>query len=142
MTVLYSLAKLIGARTFSLVIDSETKQPIGGVTISLIDSKYKTLKETKTSDEFGRVMIHAKAGSYYLKAQKPGYVFGEEVTETDSDTRNREFLNMIKMRALYHNEIITFHKPDLVKVLIQGKRSAEMAPSAPEPKSGELKLPD
>lgn len=143
ITIVYSLAKMITIRHYSMIIDSETKQPIGGAVLSLFDSKYNTLKETKTSDEYGRVIMRAKQGSYYLKAQKPGYEFGEHISETDSDVRDREFLNMIKMRQLYHNEIIHLHKPDFVRVVIQGRKADNAGhDSKPKGEEGALKLPD
>ncbi len=71
----FSISKAIKSSHTGVVYDSTTKKPIEGAVVSIFDKKFGDLKETRTTDKFGRFSILAQAGTYYLRVVKEQYVF-------------------------------------------------------------------
>jgi hypothetical protein len=103
---------------FGTVYDIENKKTLKGVTISVFDKQYDSLKETTLTDRYGRFTIFVPKGEYYLIVQKNGYVF------LDARHKNK-IKNTLKDRKVYRGTILNYGESSYIKVNLAGRREEE-----------------
>lgn len=69
----YILSRHIRSTHFGVVFNMENGKALPEAVVSLFDSQYGTLKETRITDRYGRFSIYAQKGNYYIKVQKDDY---------------------------------------------------------------------
>jgi hypothetical protein len=117
----YMISRAMKNKRFSLVFDKTTKKPIPEVAVSLFDREYNTLKETRTTDRFGRFSIFAQPGEYYLKAEKDGYRFSTEKVSIEKKIK----LQKTSGRSIYQGELIKINEPGFINVMIDGEKKTQ-----------------
>ena len=75
ITLVYAISKMIKSKHFGVVYDSETKKPLVGAVVSVFESQYHTLKETRITDRYGRFSFMAQKGIYNLEVEADNYKF-------------------------------------------------------------------
>lgn len=62
-------------QSWGVVFDSQTREPVQGVSIKLMDEQRHKVIENTLTDSLGRYVLHVEPGTYYLMAVKDGYHF-------------------------------------------------------------------
>lgn len=119
LSVFYSLITLgfIAARTIKsshngIVYDSKTKKTISGAVVSIFDTNYGNVKETRITDKFGRFSILAPKGTYYLKVTKEKYQFPSENMKKRKTPLSKR--NDHKYKNLYLGDDFTIKKDGFI----------------------------
>jgi hypothetical protein len=73
---------------WGVVYNSITKQPIDLALIRLYDAKTNRLLGSRVTDKYGRYIFLVEAGSYYMKAEKPGLEFPSVLLKNRPDDGN------------------------------------------------------
>lgn len=104
-------------RSWGLVFNSFTKQPIQGAVVRIFSEERNKILETKVTDSQGRFSFLTKTGSYFLEVVKEGFRFPSKLITKKND---EFFANM------YRGEVVKIFRPN-----------ATLAPSIPIDPLGE-----
>ncbi|MCL5795446.1 MAG: hypothetical protein M1338_03745 [Patescibacteria group bacterium] len=98
-----SIMSLLGLnkkkRTWGIVYDTDTRQPIALAQVRIFDFEIKKLLETQFSNEKGEFGFLLKPGKYYLEVNKNNYIFPSKLVSNayhgqPIEVKENEVLNM------------------------------------------------
>jgi hypothetical protein len=92
-------------RTWGIVYDSKSKEPISGAVVKIFDEEYHKLKESRATDKEGRFGFIVPPGKYSIEVEKKDYRFPSTHIRHKNDG---------KYHYLYHGEIISKKPKDSV----------------------------
>lgn len=126
IAIIYLISRVIKARRFGLVFDKKTRKPIPDCLVSVFDKEYNSLKETRTTDMFGKFSIRVPKGSYYLRVQKNGYAFCDAKNKEEKKRERKysfsERMKGIKEKNLYHGETLHMKTEGYIQVNVEGSQ--------------------
>ncbi|MCI0479953.1 fibronectin type III domain-containing protein, partial [Candidatus Uhrbacteria bacterium] len=81
------LAAPVRARDWGVILDDDTKRPIGRVIVRIFDKKFNKLLETQVTDGDGKYGFFVRRNVYYVTAEREGY---ERFTSPDIDLSDKD----------------------------------------------------
>ncbi len=88
----FGLFRLKKRKPWGRVVNHLTDRPIQGATVKILDSAFKKVKETQTTDHDGRFGFLVSPGEYFIGVSRAG--FGEYETKTFRITGPDQALNL------------------------------------------------
>jgi len=85
LLLLYFLGIKERTKSWGVVYNAITKEPINSAMIRIFDYKNNKLTEYNVTDSLGRYGFKIKSGGYYLTVKKPGYCFPSGIIQREGD---------------------------------------------------------
>lgn len=95
-------------RSWGVVYNAETKEPIPLVVVQLVDEETAHLIEQRVTDPYGRFGFLVKPGRYRIVPSHPHYQFPSKISPENGDLRYSD---------LYHGEEIAIEDPHTILAL-------------------------